>query len=396
MMPLAIASYTATSALGRGLAATRAALEERRSGLLPCDFEDVDRGHIGRVAGLEDEILPEIFAHYDCRNNRLAWVGLTQDAFFASAVSARDRYGASRVAVVLGTSTSGILATEHAYRRRDPNTGALPADFDFIRTHDLLSVSRFVREALGLRGPAITVSTACSSSAQTFGRAAHLIAAGVVDAAVVGGVDSLCQTTLRGFASLELIAPGRCRPCDAERDGISIGEAAGFALLERPGAGASRIGLSLLGFGASADAHHMSAPHPGGEGARLAMAAALAGAGLRPEDIDYVNLHGTGSRTNDAAEDAALIAVFGPGKPCSSTKGWTGHALGAAGILEMAISAQALVHGFVPGCLGVSRVDPALRSEVLTENVRRPLRAVLSNSLGFGGNNCSLILGAAA
>ncbi|HJS33557.1 MAG TPA: beta-ketoacyl-[acyl-carrier-protein] synthase family protein [Alphaproteobacteria bacterium] len=394
MTPLAITAYTATSALGRGLAAMRTALEAGRSGLAPCDFEDVERGYIGRVAGLEDEKLPERFVRYDCRNNRLAWVGLGQDDFLAAAASARDRYGAARVAVVLGTSTSGILATEHAYRRRDPKTGALPADFDFVRTHDLLSVSQYVRVALGLLGPAITISTACSSSAQSFGRAARLIAAGVVDAAIVGGIDSLCQTTLRGFASLELISPDRCRPCDVERDGISIGEAAGFAILERPAA--SPGGLRLLGFGASADAHHMSAPHPGGEGARLAMTAALADAGIGPDQIDYVNLHGTGSRINDAAEDAALVAVFGPGKPCSSTKGWTGHALGAAGILEMAIAAQALAQGLLPGCLGMRRVDPALRSEVLTENVRRPLRTILSNSLGFGGNNCSLILGMTA
>ena len=394
MTPLAITAYTATSALGRGLAAMRTALEAGRSGLAPCDFEDVERGYIGRVAGLEDEKLPERFVRYDCRNNRLAWVGLGQDDFLAAAASARDRYGAARVAVVLGTSTSGILATEHAYRRRDPKTGALPADFDFVRTHDLLSVSQYVRVALGLLGPAITISTACSSSAQSFGRAARLIAAGVVDAAIVGGIDSLCQTTLRGFASLELISPDRCRPCDVERDGISIGEAAGFAILERPAA--SPGGLRLLGFGASADAHHMSAPHPGGEGARLAMTAALADARIGPDQIDYVNLHGTGSRINDAAEDAALVAVFGPGKPCSSTKGWTGHALGAAGILEMAIAAQALAQGLLPGCLGMRRVDPALRSEVLTENVRRPLRTILSNSLGFGGNNCSLILGMTA
>ena len=394
MTPLAITAYTATSALGRGLAAMRTALEAGRSGLAPCDFEDVERGYIGRVAGLEDEKLPERFVRYDCRNNRLACVGLGQDDFLAAAASARDRYGAARVAVVLGTSTSGILATEHAYRRRDPKTGALPADFDFVRTHDLLSVSQYVRVALGLLGPAITISTACSSSAQSFGRAARLIAAGVVDAAIVGGIDSLCQTTLRGFASLELISPDRCRPCDVERDGISIGEAAGFAILERPAA--SPGGLGLLGFGASADAHHMSAPHPGGEGARLAMTAALADARIGPDQIDYVNLHGTGSRINDAAEDAALVAVFGPGKPCSSTKGWTGHALGAAGILEMAIAAQALAQGLLPGCLGMRRVDPALRSEVLTENVRRPLRTILSNSLGFGGNNCSLILGMTA
>jgi 3-oxoacyl-[acyl-carrier-protein] synthase-1 len=216
----------------------------------------------------------------------------------------------------------------------------------------------------------------------------------VCDAAVVGGADSLCRMTLRGFAALELISPDPCRPCAADRAGLSIGEAAGFALLERePGAGSG--GLALLGTGASSDGHHMSAPHPEGAGAAAAMLAALAAAGLDPRAIDYVNLHGTGTPANDAMEDAAVRAVFGTATPCSSTKGWSGHALGAAGILEAAIAAICLREGLMPGCLGIEAADPALGAAILIENRRAPLRRVMSNSFGFGGINACLILGTA-
>jgi 3-oxoacyl-[acyl-carrier-protein] synthase-1 len=281
-----------------------------------------------------------------------------------------------------------VLSSEEAYRMRDPETGVLPS-FDFAGTHDMYSLATFVRAALGLAGPALVVSTACASAAKTFVDARHLIDAGVCDAAVVGGADSLCRLTLRGFAALELISPVACRPCDADRAGISIGEAAGFALLER-----RREGVALLGYGASSDGYHMSAPHPEGVGAVAAMRAALASAGLEAADIDYVNLHGTGTRANDATEDLAVASVFGTGAPCSSTKGWSGHALGAAGILEAVIATLCIEHGLLPGCLGVTAVDPAFRSAVLTENAARPVRRVMSNAFGFGGINCSLIFGA--
>ena len=197
---------------------------------------------------------------------------------FADAVlAAKERYGAARVAVVLGTSTSGVQASEDAFRGRDAE-GKLPPGFDYEHTQDLFSVGRYVRDALGLRGPALVVSTACASSAKSFIDAHHLIESGLCDAAVVGGVDSLCRMTLRGFASLELISDEPCRPCDADRRGISIGEAAGFALLERadraPG-GPEGGRVALLGYGASSDGYHMSAPHPRGAGAVGAMRAAL-------------------------------------------------------------------------------------------------------------------------
>src|SRR2546421_224709 len=215
--------------------------------------------------------------------------------FGPAVAAARERHGAARIGVFLGTSTSGILETERAYRRRDAASGKLPDDYRYAQTQNSFSLADFVRLRLGLEGPALVVSSACSSTSKVFGNAARMIAAGVCDAAVVGGADTLCLTTLYGFRSLELTSSGPCRPFDVERDGISIGEGAGFALLERAH---HASGLRLLGIGESSDAYHMSTPHPEGAGARLAMQRALDSAGLTAHEIDYINLHGTATRTN--------------------------------------------------------------------------------------------------
>ena len=396
MQPLAISRYSIVNCLGAGLRAVADAMREKRSGLAPCDFETVKLDtHIGRVRGLEALPVRSDLGAYDCRNNRLAQLGIELDGFAGAVSQASDRYGPARVGVFMGTSTSGILETELAYRRRDPRTGALPPDYRYTQTHNTFSLADFVRRYLGLQGPAFVVSSACSSTAKVFGNAARMIAAGVCDAAVVGGVDSLCLTTLYGFHSLELTSRGPCRPFDAERDGLSIGEGAGFALLERvetrPEAGA----IPLLGIGESCDAYHMSTPHPDGLGAMSAMRLALETANLAPADIDYVNLHGTATRTNDAAEDRSVWELFGGGTPCSSTKGATGHLLGAAGITEIIISILAIEHGLMPGSAHTRRIDPAMRSNYLIEPRKARVRRVLSNSFGFGGSNCSVVLGAA-
>jgi 3-oxoacyl-[acyl-carrier-protein] synthase-1 len=241
----------------------------------------------------------------------------------------------------------------------------------------------------------MVVSTACSSSAKVFASAARMIEAGLIDAAVVGGVDSLCLTTLYGFNSLELLAPQPCRPYDVERNGISIGEAAAFILLQRPAASLDADAVLLLGAGESSDAHHMSSPHPEGLGAQMAMSAALKVAGLQADDIGYINLHGTATPSNDAAEGRAVAALFGDRVPCSSTKGATGHTLGAAGGLEAIISALALQQGFMPGGVNTRQLDPAIPVQYLTAIREVAPRRVLSNSFGFGGTNCSLILGRA-
>ncbi|HEX6735973.1 MAG TPA: beta-ketoacyl synthase N-terminal-like domain-containing protein, partial [Azonexus sp.] len=275
MTPLLLSHFTATTCLGRGLAATREALRSGRSGLAPCSFETVSLDTwLGEVAGVDDERLPAALARYDCRNNRLTQLGLETDGFAERVRLAIERYGRDRVGVFLGTSTAGILQTELAYRRRDPASGALPADFNYRTTHNSFSLAEFTRDYFGLEGMAMAISTACSSSAKVFAAAARQLALGTIDAAIVGGVDSLCLTTLYGFSSLELTSAQPCRPYDAARNGISIGEGAAFALLERP-AGILPGTVLLLGTGESSDAYHMSSPHPEGLGARLAMAAAL-------------------------------------------------------------------------------------------------------------------------
>ncbi len=389
MRPLQVTAMTAVSALGIGAAAHRAALLAEASGLRPNDFDPSVGGWIGRVAGVEEHRLPARMGAYDCRNNRLADMALGADDFAAAVAAAVARHGAGRIAVVLGTSTSGVSAAEDAYRER-AGDGSLPAGFDYDHTQDLYSVAGFVRAVLGLRGPALVVSTACASSARCFLDAQQLIATGVCDAAVVGGADSLCRMTLQGFAALELVSPSPCRPCAADRTGISIGEAAGFALLERHGAG-----MTFLGAGVSSDGYHMSSPHPEGAGAAAAMRSALDRAGVAPGAVDWINLHGTGTRANDAAEDAAVFSVFGDEVACSSTKGWTGHTLGACGVLEALIARECMDEEFVPGCLGVAAADPEFRSHVATGLERRAVRTVVSNSFGFGGVNCSLVFGAA-
>ncbi len=394
MKPLAIKHYTATSCLGHGLAPMRRALQERRGGLAPCRFETADLDtYIGTVAGLDEERIPGPLREFDCRNNRLAHLALRQDGFDEAVKAAVARTGRHRFGLFIGTSTSGILETELAFRHRDPATGALPAAFSYGGTHNTYSVAAFLRRLLMIGGPAAVVSTACSSSAKVFGTAQRMIEAGIIDAALVGGVDTLCLTTLYGFHSLQLTAPGPCRPFAVDRDGLSIGEAAAFVLLERPEAGADARTLAVLGVGESSDAYHLSSPHPDGLGARLAMTGALAEAGMEPGEIDYVNVHGTATPSNDRAEGLAVRAILGGEVPCSSTKGATGHALGAAGALEAVICATAIADGFIPGGINTARADPALGVNYVTANQTKPLSRVLSNSFGFGGTNCSLVMG---
>ena len=396
MKPLHLRNFTATSCIGKGVAATLKSLLEQRSGLAGCRFETVDiPTYIGEVAGVDEERLPEDLRRFDCRNNRLAELALQQDGFFEAVQQAASRLGRRRVGVFMGTSTAGILQTELAYRERDPVSGALPASFEYGSTHNSFSVADYLRRRCGLEGPAVAVSCACASSAKAFGSARRMLEAGLIDVALVGGVDSLCLTTLYGFHSLQLSSPAPCRPFDVARDGISIGEGAALALLERASDDLDGDSVLLLGVGESSDAYHMSAPHPEGLGARRAMRAALASALLDPGDIEYINLHGTGTPSNDRSESHAVTSVFGPTTPCSSTKGATGHTLGAAGALEAVISALAVKNGFMPGGVHTSTIDPTLTALYIRDNRRASIRRVMSNSFGFGGTNCSLILGRA-
>ena len=395
--PLVLSHFTLTSCLGHGLSQTLAALKAQQSGLTLCDFDGITLDTwVGSVNQVDEEVVPPGLKAYDCRNNRLAQLGLRQDGFPQAVEALVARVGAHRVGVFLGTSTSGILQTELAYRRLDPLTGALPPDFAYAGTHNSFSISSFVRDYFGLLGPAASISSACSSSAKVFASAQRMIEAGLIDAAIVGGVDSLCLTTLYGFNSLALLSNRPCQPFDAARKGISIGEGAAFILLERAPEHLDAHAVLLEGIGESSDAYHMSAPHPEGLGASTAMQQALQRAALHPSKIDYINLHGTATPANDSAEGKAVASVFGNNSvPCSSTKGATGHALGAAGGLEAVISVLALQHGLMPGGVHTRQQDTSIPVNYLLENREQPLRHVLSNSFGFGGSNCSLIFGLA-
>ncbi len=389
MQPLFVSAYTLVNALGHGSGASLEALRSGRSGLRPWQSESdpLDTWY-GLVDGLEEAAIDGELSPYDCRNNRLASLALHSDGFYTRIAEARRRWGAERIGVFIGTSTSGILTTELAYRSKQG--GALP-DYHYRETHNVFSVADYTRRALSLTGPAQAIATACSSSAKAFATAARFIAAGLCDAAVVGGVDSLCYSTLYGFNALELVSSDPCRPWDAGRNGISLGEAGGFALLEREGDSPVR----LVGYGESSDAYHISTPHPQGDGAYAAMGAALERAGLEPAAIGYINLHGTATPSNDRAEDHAVNRLFGTQVPCSSTKGWTGHTLGAAGVSEAIFSFLALEHGFLPPTLNCRRRDPELTLNVLQAPRETSLRYAMSNSFGFGGSNCSLIFGRA-
>jgi 3-oxoacyl-[acyl-carrier-protein] synthase-1 len=390
--PAPITAFTLVTALGHDHAAHAHALREGITGLRPQAFETAALdAWLGVADGVDDQRLPAALARYDCRNNRLAALALRSDGFDEHVRRAVARHGARRVGVLVGTSTSGILRTEIAYRQRDAD-GALPTWLHFRETHDTASLARFVQAALGLEGPAWVISTACSSGAKAYAAAARLIALGVIDAAVVGGCDSLCMTTLYGFRALELLSTDVCRPWDARRNGLSLGEGASFALLQRED---DAPAAWLLGCGESSDGHHMSSPHPEGAGAADAMRAALADAQLQPDQVDYINLHGTGTRNNDAAEDLAVCSVFGRAVPVSSTKGHTGHALGAAGAVETAITLLALREGLLPHGLHCEQPDAALQANYLHQTQQRALSVAANNSFGFGGSNACLIFGAA-
>jgi 3-oxoacyl-[acyl-carrier-protein] synthase-1 len=391
-MRLAVGTYTATSAAGAGLAALRESLEKRHSGLRRNDLQGCDLDTwIGRVDGVEEVSLPPHVSHLLSRNNQLAWLGLQQDGMLESITRLSDQLGADRIGVIMGTSTSSIGRTEEAYTRLLPD-GAFREEYQQPEVHGLHSPGTFVAAATGLTGPAITISTACSSSAKVFASASRWISHGLVDAVLVGGVDSLCMSILYGFHSLELVSQNVCCPFDVRRDGINIGEGCGYALLAREQL-IPQAELALLGYGESSDAYHMSHPHPEGEGAVIAMDKALERANVPAASIDYINLHGTASKANDRIEAHALARRFSQQTLVSSTKAWTGHALGAAGILEAVITLQAMHTSTIPGTLNCEQPDPELAFSVLGENVHKSIRYGMTNSFGFGGNNASLIFG---
>ena len=391
MKQLSISGYTLSTALGAGVAKNWQALNKEMTGLTPCDFDSISdlQTWVGKVEEIDLVDFPPDLKNFSCRNNQLALLGLEQDDFLLRARSLVKKYGAERVGVYIGTSTSGIHQTEKAYRESQ-NFKELPGWYHYSETQNIYSVAEFVRTCIGAKGIAVAISTACSSSAKVFASAQRAIQAGLCDAAIVGGVDSLCLTTLYGFHSLQLVSDEICRPADINRKGLSIGEAAGFAILEKSEVDSD---LCLLGYGESSDAYHMSSPHPEGDGAYAAMNKALKRAHLNSEEIDYINLHGTATHANDLSESRAIHRLFGSSVDCSSTKGWTGHTLGAAGIVECIVALLCIKNDFVPLNINTLKVDPKIEINISRRNQNKPVTHALSNSFGFGGSNCSLILG---
>jgi 3-oxoacyl-[acyl-carrier-protein] synthase I len=384
--PLLVTGYSILSALGNGQAQHVDALAKGTTGLgpspIPLEFET--------AAGAVNHDLPELPLALLPWSTRLAKMAAALLVDLEEPLQrARERWRPERIAVLLGTSTAGAETTELAYKKFVAG-GKFPRDYDFQRQHTFGAVLSVVRKLSGCNGPSWMASTACTSSGKTFATAQRLLAADVIDAAIVGGLDTLCTMTMTGFHALQALDRNACRPFRETRGGISIGEGGSFALVERKG----EARVLIEGIGETSDAYHISAPHPEGLGAQAAMRDAIATAGCKPSDIDHVNAHGTGTLLNDTAEANAIKNVIGPEVPCVSTKAYTGHTLGAAAAIEMALSACAIENGFIPPSIGEGNVDPKLGINVPIKITKQKLERVLSNSFAFGGNNVSILVGA--
>ena len=327
------------------------------------------------------------------RNNALLQLALEQ--IRGQVDAAVEKYGRNRVGVILGTSTSGVAESEAAHKQRKRSeSDAWPPQFHYAQ-QEMGTPAAFVAAELGISGPSYVISTACSSSAKALAAAARLLRSGQLDAVIAGGADSLCGFTVAGFAALGAVSYERCNPCSVNRKGINIGEGAALFLVTREPAE-----VALLGWGESADAHHMSAPDPTGNGPAAAITAALERAQLRPDQIDYINLHGTATVQNDRMETAAVARLFGDQTPASSTKPLTGHTLGAAGAIEAALCWLSLCENpqsLLPPHWWDGEHDPELSALALVAPgsvSARPLRLLLSQSFAFGGSNAALVLGA--
>lgn len=382
---LAITGWSAVNALGSSRASIADALYAGRSGLGSCPI-DLPFTTWNGVVRDEMPTLPAKYASYQCRQASLA-LG-TYEGVSAAVSKALQKWGSGRVALLLATSTGGIEETEKALQVHRQK-GHFPAEFKMDRQHNFYAYCHLLKEISGIAGPAFVISTACSSSTKVFASARRMIDADLVDAVLVGGIDSLCLTTLHGFHSLGILSDERCKPFSGERKGLSIGEGGALLLLEKEGESA----ISFLACAETSDAHHMSSPHPEGRGAIMAMQQALGEAGLTPQDVDHINAHGTGTLHNDASEARAIAQVFGNSLPVVSTKGYTGHMLGAAGATEAVFACMALEDQRIPKSLGADPVDAEIAMQVNQEMQSRSIKTVASNSFGFGGSNACAIFG---
>ncbi len=388
-MDISLIDYQSTSAAGINLDALRSALSTQQSGLRANDFPRSGLPTwIGRVSQIDDIDLGE----WQSRNNALANIGISQGTILDNIEQLKSRFNPNRIGLVMGSSTSSIDRTETAYTDLNEE-GLLKPEYQQKTVHNPHAPSLYVAHLTGITGPALTINTACSSSAKVFASGARWLQSGIVDAVLVGGVDTLCLSVLHGFDSLQLVSENPCRPFDQDRDGINLGEASGFAILMRKEDAQHSTGIELLGYGESSDAYHMSHPHPDGLGAKLSMQQALKMANLNPESVDYINLHGTSSRANDRIEGQLVSMLFPKTTRCSSTKAWMGHTLGAAGITEAIIALDTIKTGIIPGSMNLSELDHDVDITIQAENVEQTVKHAMTNSFGFGGNNCSLIFG---
>ncbi len=361
------------SALGVGIEQTLASLKTNTPGILPLT-RFVPAGHdplpVGEAPVKQDgdKTLP--------RTLQLARIAADQ---------AMENCKGPLDAIVVGVTTGGMAETERHLMAGENN----PA---LYRHHAISSVAKDLSDRFRCSGPAITVSTACSSGGAAIKLAKEMIQKGLAQRVLAGGADALCRLTYYGFKSLQLIDPKGARPLDADRNGMSVAEGAGMLLLEK--AGADKSAACLLGAGLSCDAWHPAKPHPEGKGAVAAMDLALDDAGVDASEIDYINLHGTGTIDNDLSEAVAIGRVFEPSLPLvSSVKGATGHSLAASGAIEAVISALCIQNAFAPANAGCATVDPKIRLNPIAEPKSTDITTVLSNAFGFGGNNAALVIG---
>ncbi|WP_414829124.1 beta-ketoacyl-ACP synthase [Alteromonas sp. H39] len=387
-MNIDIIDYDSCSAAGVNVVALRNSLSQHTSGLIKNDLPGSELNTwIGRVKQID---AVDDLNQWQSRNNALAALGLEQGTLRNTLSGLQKKYGSSRIGLVMGSSTSSIDRTETAYTCLNEN-GELATAYQQPLVHNPHAPSLFVAHYTGIEGPALTINTACSSSAKVFATAARWLECNIVDAVLVGGVDTLCLSVLHGFNSLQLLSTNPCKPFDHHRDGINLGEASGFAILQRSGENENGSGIRLTGYGESSDAHHMSHPHPEGLGARMSMTQALQRAALEPEAIDYINLHGTASRANDLIEGQLVSDLFPKTTLCSSTKAWMGHTLGAAGITEAIITMDVLNTNVIPGSKNLETLDEALNFSITATDQHKVCQHVMTNSFGFGGNNCTLL-----
>jgi len=389
--PAYIGAYTLSSALGFGNEATIASLKNVKGGLTEYALKPSGITWFGLAEPPAHVQVPSRLAEYDNTCARLITGALLQDKFMEHVEAAKQRYGKHRVGCFIGSITSSMCRFEELYNemaKANDTTTVVP-----LKYHGGINTAvEFTRRFLDITGPCATLSTACSSSAKVFATGYRYLRAGLCDAVVVGGVEPLCESLIYGFKGLSVLSTKPCKPWDVERDGINIGAAAGFALMTL--SKTSPGDFVLKGFGETSDAYHMTAPHPQGAGVEACMRAALASAGLSASDIDYINAHGSGTPMNDITEDAAICRVLGERVLCSSTKGWTGHTQGAAGITEAIIVLLGMRESLAPGTLNTTNVDPGTRCNLVLNNTPHNIRYALSNSMGFGGNNATLIFGA--